>query len=143
MKTLRIAQTFRGMFGGRSARFVLFTALVVFFAGRSAMRPSVEAQVGPIVQENTQTGNPSSEWDVSGAGDPSIQGFATDISVNKGDTVSFKVKTDSSNYRIDIYRLGYYGGAGARLVAGNILPSAALPQSQPPCLVNGTTGLAD
>jgi hypothetical protein len=37
-----------------------------------------------------------SEWDVSGAGDPSIQGFATDISVNKGETVSFKVKTDSA-----------------------------------------------
>jgi hypothetical protein len=64
------------------------------------------------VQENAQTGSASSEWDVSGAGDPSIQGFATDISVNKGETVSFKVKTDSSNYRIDIYRLGYYGGAG-------------------------------
>ena len=131
------------MFGGRSARLVLFAALVIIFAGRSALRPSVEAQVGPIVQENTQAGSPSSEWDVSGAGDPSIQGFATDISVNKGDTVSFKVNTDSSNYRIDIYRLGYYGGAGARLVAGNVVPSAPLPQNQPPCLVNGTTGLAD
>ena len=83
VKTSRIAQTFRGMCGGRSARLGLFAAVVIIFAGRSALRPSVEAQVGPIVQENTQTGSPSSEWDVSGAGDPSIQGFATDISVNK------------------------------------------------------------
>ena len=41
----------------------------------------------PIVCENSKTGNPSSEWDVSGAGDASIQGYATDISVNRGQTV--------------------------------------------------------
>ncbi len=43
-----------------------------------------------IVAENCLTGNPSSEWDISGAGDASIQGFATDISVNKGDTMQFQ-----------------------------------------------------
>src|SRR6185436_8298862 len=121
--------------------FVLVLAVIV--AGRFAMKPPVEAQISAIVQENSQTGTQSGEWDVSGAGDPSIQGFATDISVNKGDTVSFKVKTASNNYRLDIYRLGYYGGAGARLVAPNIIPSAALPQTQPSCDINNTTGLAD
>src|SRR5215831_11489765 len=39
-----------------------------------------------IVAENCLTGNPSSDWDISGAGDLSIQGFATDISVNVGGT---------------------------------------------------------
>ena len=38
----------------------------------------------PITAENCLPGNPASEWDISGAGDPSIQGFATDISVNRG-----------------------------------------------------------
>src|SRR5262245_26327869 len=41
----------------------------------------------PIVCENQLTGNPASEWDLpsaSPAGDASIQGFATDISVNRG-----------------------------------------------------------
>ena len=75
-------------------------------------------------------------------GRPDIQGFATDISVNKGETVSFKVKTDSTNYRIDIYRLGYYGGLGARLVA-TVQPSATLPQTQPACLSDISTGLVD
>ncbi len=56
------------------------------------------------------------EWDVAGAGDPSIQGFATDISVDQGQTINFKIDTTASDYRIDIYRLGYYGGNGARLV---------------------------
>jgi N,N-dimethylformamidase beta subunit-like, C-terminal/Domain of unknown function (DUF4082)/Calx-beta domain/Bacterial Ig domain len=143
VKSLRIADALPGMFGRRFIHFVLFAAILIVIAGGAALRPSVEAQASPIVQENAQTGSPSSEWDVEGAGDPSIQGFATDISVNTGDTVFFKVKTDSINYRIDVYRLGYYGGAGARLVAGNLMPSAALPQNQPDCPVDGTTGLAD
>ena len=60
----------------------------------------------PIVAENCKPGNPPTEWDIDTSGDPSIQGFATDISVNRGETVSFKVDTDSPDYRIDIYRMG-------------------------------------
>ena len=37
------------------------------------------------------------------------QGFATKFSVVKGETVQFKIKTDSSNYRLDIFRVGWYG----------------------------------
>ena len=51
----------------------------------------------PIVCENSKTGNPSSEWDISGAGSTSIQGFATDISVNRGQTVRFKINTTAIN----------------------------------------------
>ncbi|WP_218011566.1 N,N-dimethylformamidase beta subunit family domain-containing protein, partial [Azohydromonas lata] len=72
----------------------------------------------------------------------SIQGFATDISVNRGGTVSFKVNTTASSYRFDIYRLGWYGGAGARKVA-TVNPSATLPQSQPSCLTQPGSGLID
>ncbi len=96
----------------------------------------------PIVVENCLTGNPASEWDVDGVGDPSIQGFATNISVNRGSPISFKVDTNASAYRFDIYRLGYYGGMGARKIA-TVLPSASLPQNQPNCLNDGSTGLID
>jgi hypothetical protein len=95
-----------------------------------------------IVAENCLTGSPSTEWDISGSGDPTIQGFATNISVNGGSTVSFKIKTDARNYQIVIYRMGYYGGAGARQVA-TIQPSVPLPQSQPVCLTDASTGLID
>ena len=78
----------------------------------------------PIVCENNLAGNPESEWDVTGAGDATIQGYATDISVNKGGTVHFKVSTTASAYRLDIYRMGYYGGSGARLVATSKVLSA-------------------
>ena len=48
------------------------------------------AMANDIVCENSKSGNPPSEWDVStqNAGDPRIQGFATDISVAQGVTTS-------------------------------------------------------
>jgi hypothetical protein len=70
-----------------------------------------------IVLENQNPGDPESEWDLHGPGSTTIEGFAVDISVNRGGTIAFKINTDSTNYRIDIYRLGYYGGMGARKVA--------------------------
>ena len=112
-----------------------FLALIVFAAG------SAWAQ-NAIVTENALPGNPPSEWDVSGAGDQSIQGFATDISVDQGETIDFKIRTDASSYRIDIYRLGFYGGDGARKVA-TVLPSATLPQTQPSCISDSATGCLD
>src|SRR5262247_2950146 len=83
----------------------------------------------PIVCENSKPGSPASEWDITGSGSSTIQGFATDISVDQGQTVSFKISTPATAYRLDIYRLGYYGGMGARQVA-TVLPSVTLPQSQ-------------
>ena len=95
-----------------------------------------------IACENTKLGSPPSEWDVSGAGSASIQGFATNMSVDQGGTISFKVDTNASAYRIDIYRMGYYGGQGARKVA-TVRPLAVLPQLQPGCQSNSATGLVD
>ena len=95
-----------------------------------------------IVEENRLPGAPSTEWDVNGWGDPSIQGFGHDISINRGETIQFKIKTDSADYRIDIYRMGYYGGLGARLV-DRILPSVPLPQAQPEGLRDPETYLYD
>jgi Domain of unknown function (DUF4082)/Bacterial Ig-like domain/Bacterial Ig domain len=93
-----------------------------------------------IVTENAQIGNPASEWDLNGEDDSSIEGFATEISVNRGGTVRFKVNTDATNYRLDIYRLGYYSGMGARKV-GTVLVTS--PQQQPLCRVDVATGLID
>jgi hypothetical protein len=93
------------------------------------------APVNKIVAENCRPGNPREEWDVNAEGDPEIQGFATDISVNLGETVQLKIKTHSSRYRIDIYRMGWYGGSGARLIE-TLRPSVPLPQAQPNCRVH-------
>src|SRR5215210_2822192 len=112
-------------------------------APAAAVGPCDPPVTSPIACENSLPGNPGSEWDVTGAGEASIQGFATDISVNRGTTVRFKVKTTANAYRLDIYRMGYYAGSGARKVA-TINPSASLPQNQPACLdQSSTTGLID
>jgi plastocyanin len=97
----------------------------------------------PVACENALPGDPTSDWQVTGVGDSTIQGFATSMSVNVGGTISFKIKTPASAYHIDILRLGYYGGLGARKIASNVLPTATLPQSQPACQTTSSTGLVD
>jgi Domain of unknown function (DUF4082)/Bacterial Ig domain len=97
-----------------------------------------------IACENTQPGDPPSDWQVNGAGDSTIQGFATSMSVTPGQTESFKIKTPASSYHIDILRVGYYQGDGARKVVSDMQPTATLPQSQPACKNDtAATGLID
>ena len=74
--------------------------------------------------------------------DPSIQGFGDNISVNVGQTINFKIDTNATSYHLDIYRMGYYQGNGARLIT-TIQPSVTLPQTQPNCLTNSSLGLYD
>src|SRR5207248_5179264 len=91
---------------------------------------------------NQLLGTPESVWSV-GDGDASIQGFATDMSVNHGQTISFKVNDSAgAAYHIDIYRLGYYQGNGARLVT-TISSAQTLQQVQPSPLTDQATGLVD
>jgi hypothetical protein len=102
------------------------------------------APVKVIACENTKAGAAPSTWQVSGAGSSTIQGFATSMSVSPGETVSFKIKTPSTKYHLDILRLGYYQGNGARRVASGLAPTAALPQTQPTCRNDtAATGLID
>ena len=133
-----------GVISGTPTATGLSTVTVRATAGALTGTQNLVLSIGQneIAAENVLPGNPASQWDVSGAGDTDLQGFATDISVNKGETVSFKIQTPSSSYRIDIYRLGYYGGLGARLVA-TVQPSATLPQTQPACVSDISTGLVD
>ncbi len=115
-------------------------ALPLFAAAWLAAVPL--AGQNPIVVENQNPGAPSSEWYVPHPGDANIQGFATDISVNRGETVRFKILTDATAYHIDVYRLGWYQGLGARLV-GSAVVTATLPQSQPAPVDDPITGLTD
>ena len=124
---------------------LLVSGLALFVlsaAAQTSRSQACEKPANAIVSENCKEGNPSTEWDINGSGDPKIQGFGTDISVNKGEPISFKIATDSTKYRIDIFRLGYYGGAGARKIQ-TIRPSVRLPQRQPPCLIDDAVRLYD
>jgi N,N-dimethylformamidase beta subunit-like protein/uncharacterized protein DUF4082/Big-like domain-containing protein len=105
-------------------------------------RASCAFPANAIESENCLPGTAQSVWYVSGSGDSTIQGFATDISFNVGQKVNFKINTSATSYVLDIYRLGFYQGKGARLIT-TIAPSTHLPQSQPACLRNSTTKLLD
>src|SRR6202158_3268739 len=123
--------------GIKAVLFFLFLAISPLFASPAQAQGTFgcsPAMANDIVCENTKAGTPPSQWDIStkDAGDPSIQGFATDISVAQGGTISFKVKTTASAYHLDVYRMGYYAGNGARLIT-TLSPSVPLPQSQPAC----------
>ena len=106
-------------------------SLLVNVRPAAAANPCGPPVVSVIACENSLPGDPPSDWQVSGAGDPTIQGFATSMSVNVGQTESFKIDTPATSYHIDILRIGWYGGDGARKVVSNMLPTATLPQTQP------------
>src|SRR5262249_47560917 len=106
----------------------------------AAVNPCGPPVVSVIACENTQPGDPTSDWQVPGTGDASIQGYATSMSVNLGQTLSFQVKS-SANYHIAILRMGYYQGNGARKLVSGLVPT--FPQSQPACTTDSTTGLID
>nr|WP_244561355.1 DUF4082 domain-containing protein [Bradyrhizobium canariense] len=99
----------------------------------------------PIVLENQKPGTPKSVWQIQPGDNSTLtQGFATAISANVGGTVQFKINnlTGNPNYHVDVYRLGYYGGDGARLVT-SLQHQAAAAVVQPAPLSDPSTGLVD
>src|SRR3954469_4715129 len=102
----------RGGLGVRPLLICLALALGAFLVAPAA------GSANPITDENALAG--TNGWEVSQADTPNIDGYTTTTSVAPGGTIGFRVSTNpaaTSNYRIRIYRLGWYNGLGARLVA--------------------------
>ena len=83
---------------GSTLILVAFAALILALArpGRAASADPCNPVVSVIACENSKPGTPQSQWDINGAGSSNIQGFATDMSVNVGGTISFKIKTPAT-----------------------------------------------
>jgi hypothetical protein len=120
----------------------LVAAALVALGVRASAGGAAGCTANTIVCENQLPGVAASSWLPGNSGDPTIQGFSTEISVDHGQTIGFKVATPAAAYHLDIYRFGYYGGLGSRLVT-TVQPSATLPQTQPACLADAATGLID
>jgi hypothetical protein len=102
-----------------------FSLQLLLWLGLALLLPSF-APANPITDENALPGN--SGWEVSQADTTRIQGYTDKTSVGPGETIGFHVSTSpSASYRINIYRLGWYNGAGARRVA--CLPSCSTSSS--------------
>lgn len=72
----------------------------------------------PIARENANTGTGNWEIPAGKAATTQIQAYADATSVAPGHALTFYVSTQKAgtNYFIDIYRLGWYGGTGGRLM---------------------------
>ncbi|HEY5914262.1 MAG TPA: N,N-dimethylformamidase beta subunit family domain-containing protein, partial [Verrucomicrobiae bacterium] len=63
---------------------------------------------------------------------PSIEGYCSHTSIRAGETLAFYVSTHPpSPFSMDIYRLGYYGGAGGRFMT-RLGPFERTVQPDPP-----------
>src|SRR5215469_9054492 len=129
---------------GRVSRLLAGSVAAGLVGALLAIAPAAPSQAAcgnPVVCENQQPGTPQSVWDVTSPS-TTIQGFADPFSVNVGSSVNFKIESPASSYKIDVYRMGYYGGDGARLVT-SLTPNISVSQGQPACNTNTVTGLVD
>jgi hypothetical protein len=90
----------------------------------------------PVVLENQKPGN--ADWGLTNpATGREIEGYASLTSVNRGGQIALLVNTTNSAYRVDVFRMGWYGGAGARRVYGPLTMAGSPQTIPPPDPVNG------
>jgi len=106
-------------------------ALVVLLFGMISRTPGGSDQSGPLSQaptgltskvimaENAHAGTSSWQIPYDRQASTQIQAYASALSVLPGQTLTFYVSTqiDGTSYAAAIYRLGWYGGTGGRLLA--------------------------
>src|SRR5438552_1037907 len=109
MTSSKIGPIERRICGTAVARAIVFAAAMLLLgcAQAAAARPP-----NPIQSENALPGTTS--WQARAGGD--IELYGSQIGAAPGDEVDLHVST-ANRYRLDVYRLGWYGGAGARRVA--------------------------
>ncbi|HZN34276.1 MAG TPA: N,N-dimethylformamidase beta subunit family domain-containing protein, partial [Pirellulaceae bacterium] len=99
--------------------------------------PTALAAGSRVREENAKPG--TRDWllknarvDASKIRCPWIEGYCSRTSAAAGDKVEIKVSTNpAAKFTLDLYRLGYYGGEGGRLIE-RFGPLAGSPQPDPP-----------
>jgi Domain of unknown function (DUF4082) len=94
----------------------------------------------PITLENQKQG--TTAWKITNqATNQEIVGYAAATSVNKGTSLAIKVSVaQPGKFTVNVYRLGYYGGTGGRLMVSN---SSLNGITQPACSFDSTTRLVE
>ena len=102
---------------------VVGVSLLLALGAFGAVRPlaaSPAASDNPVQRENALAGTPG--WMAGAFHDSRIEGYASSASVAPGDVLELHVSaTAGVDHRVEIVRIGWYGGAGGRIVA--CLPS--------------------
>ncbi len=103
------------------ALLAVYTAAMVGGAAPSAQAAEVSCpNANPVVNENNCMGEGTEANRLSDYSEE-IGGFTTQTSYNHGDNVQLKIGTSASSFpgtevNINVYRIGWYGGKGARLI---------------------------
>lgn len=89
-------------------------ATVVFFSLLRIDFPHAASAANHIQIENAKPG--TADWRLTSPGFASgaIEGYASLTSVNRGGRIQFFVNTLDPSYTLEIFRIGYYQGLGAR-----------------------------
>ncbi|MDJ0773789.1 MAG: hypothetical protein QNJ49_10250 [Mastigocoleus sp. MO_167.B18] len=102
-------------------------------------KPKVNLPNNPIIIENQKTG--SDNWHLNNpAKNHEIEGYASLTSVDRGSQIELFVNTQDPTYTIEVFRMGWYGGKGARQVTPTITRKGI---EQPAPIVDRATGLIE
>jgi hypothetical protein len=122
-----------------SRRAFLHTSLgtgITFVAKNSfAFSPSSS---NPTNQENLNPG--TTDWLITPAKTTELAGYASATSVNRGDPIALHIHCIDPRVTVEVFRLGWYQGTGARLMQGAVTVATA---RQPTPTANATTGLVE
>ena len=120
---------------GRTTAYVvrIFGPLLIVIVSISVVQAEPRAPSNPIQRENARPGTP--DWRLTKpALRHEIEGYASHTSVDRGTRIGFYIHTQDPSYSIAIYRMGWYGGDGARLVHGPVIRqgvSQPMPSGDP------------
>lgn len=89
-----------------------------------------------VTSENKLPG--TTAWQIQGSPPGEIAGYADHASAVVGDPVKLYVTTDATSFHVEAYRMGYYGGAGARLIWSSASTAGV---QEPDCPVDQTTNM--
>jgi hypothetical protein len=89
--------------------------------------------------ENRKLG--TQDWSlINPAANNEIAGYASKTSATYGETIDFHVNTAESGFSLNIYRLGWYNGAGGRQMQAQVALRGA---AQAPFTTNPQTGMVE
>lgn len=115
---------------------ICFTFLCLNTQQAISAEPRTANRVNPIVAENKLEG--STDWqltrvraDRGGFRSSWIEGYCSKQSVKAGESIDIMVSTNPvQRFEIEIFRMGYYGGRGARLMT-KLGPFQGVKQTDP------------
>ena len=108
------------------ARSLLFVLCAIAVEVRAA---------NPLQIENARPGTGS--WRLSSEALGQIEGYGSATSINLGETIRIYVNTAEQTYTINVFRLGWYEGAGGRLVHGPVQRTGVRQEIPKPHPVTG------